>query len=67
MDAATAGFLAAAGLFLGLLAWALLRRRGVQEAPATPARFVPHAFLMAALGLAALAILAALLAPAFRR
>ena len=59
-------------LLLGLIAFALIRQwntgcaadaEGTNAPPATPVRFVPHRFLMAGMILAALAVLAAILAP----
>jgi len=59
-------------LLLGLIAFALLRQWSAGFAaeagerntpPAAPVRFVPHRFLIAALIVTALAVLAALLVP----
>ena len=59
-------------LLLGLIAFAQIRQwntgcaadaEGTNAPPAAPVRFVPHRFLMAAMILAALAVLAAILAP----
>lgn len=59
-------------LLLGLIAFALIRQwnagcaadpEGTNAPPATPVRFVPHRFWMAAMILAALVVLAAILVP----
>ena len=59
-------------LLLGLTAFALIRQwntgcaadaEGTNTPPAAPVRFVPHRFLMAALILTAVAILAAVVLP----
>lgn len=59
-------------LLLGLIAFALIRQwktgcaadaEGTNVPPAAPVRFVPHRFLMAALIVTALAILAAFVLP----
>ncbi len=59
-------------LLLGLIAFALIRQwnagcaadaEGTNAPPAAPVRFVPHRFLMAAMILTALAVLAAILVP----
>jgi len=55
------------GLLLGLIAVALFRRTPARTATPPPVHFVPHWFLMAALGLAALLVLAAILLPALQR
>ena len=59
-------------LLLGLVAFALIRQwntgcaadaEGTNTPPTAPVRFVPHRFLMAALILTAVAVLAALVIP----
>ena len=59
-------------MLLGLIAFALIRQwdtgcasdaDGEKSSPPAPVRFVPHRFMMAALILTALAVLAALVIP----
>ena len=59
-------------MLLGLIAFALIRQwdtgcaadaEGTNAPPPAPARFVPHRFMMAALILTALAVLAAIVVP----
>ena len=59
-------------MLLGLIAFALIRQRdrgcasdanGEKSSPTAPVRFVQHRFMMAALILSALAVLAALVIP----